>query len=97
MSADLIAGNDTVVCRSEGQMTATVNDEVVILSVAEGSYFGLDEIGSDIWQRLETPTAISALIGGLSAEYDGDPALIDREVRALLTELLQLNLIVVKG
>src|SRR5262249_15475153 len=42
----------STVQRSEEQIAAAVDDEIIILSVERGSYFGLDDIGSDIWERL---------------------------------------------
>ena len=37
---------------SNGQLAATVDQEIVILSVERGSYYGLDDIGSEIWQQM---------------------------------------------
>jgi hypothetical protein len=72
-----------------------MDDEVVILSVERGSYFGLDEIGSEIWHRLETPVRVEALCDALVAKYDADRSIIERDVLALLERLVAEGLITV--
>ena len=70
-----------------------MDDEVVILSVERGSYFGLDEIGSEIWQRLESPIRVEALCDTLVAKYDADRSIIERDVLALLEKLVAEELV----
>jgi hypothetical protein len=79
--------------RSEDQIAAPVDDEIIILSVERGSYFGLDDIGSDIWERLATPMRVDALCDALAAEYDADRATIERDVLALLDKLAAAGLV----
>ena len=86
--ASLVKCNDNLV-------SAPMDDEVVILSVERGSYFGLDEIGSEIWHRLETPVRVEALCDALVAKYDADRSIIERDVLALLERLVAEGLITV--
>ncbi|HTS93211.1 MAG TPA: PqqD family peptide modification chaperone [Stellaceae bacterium] len=79
--------------RSEDQIAAPVDDEIIILSVERGSYFGLDDIGSDIWERLASPIRVDALCDALAAEYDADRATIERDVLALLDKLAAAGLV----
>jgi Coenzyme PQQ synthesis protein D (PqqD) len=68
-------------------IAAPVDEEIVILSVERGSYYGLDDIGSDIWQRLETRVRVDALCNALIEKYEGDRATIERDVLQLLGDL----------
>lgn len=68
-------------------LSAEVDGEVVLMSVDSGCYYGLDEIGGDIWRRLAVPASVGAVCQSLTVDYDGDPALIERDVLALLTRL----------
>ena len=70
-----------------------MDDEVVILSVERGSYFGLDEIGSEIWRRLETPVRVDALCETLVENYDAERSIIERDVLALLEKLVAEELV----
>src|SRR2546426_413693 len=74
----------TVISRSPSVLTAEVDGEIVMMSIEQGRYFGLDDIGSDIWNRIEPPCSFAALIDRLVADYDADRATIATDVHALL-------------
>jgi Coenzyme PQQ synthesis protein D (PqqD) len=79
---------------SDDQLAATVDQEVVILSVERGSYYGLDDIGSDIWQQMATPVSVGALCDALVGKYEADRATIERDVLALLETLVAEGLVI---
>jgi hypothetical protein len=72
---------------SNDQIAATVDREVVILSVERGSYYGLDEIGSEIWEKISNPVRVDALCDFLASKYDADRGTIEQDVLALLERL----------
>jgi hypothetical protein len=77
----------TVISRSPAVLTAEVSGEIVMMSIERGSYFGLDDIGSDIWKRIEQPCTFAALIDGLASAYDADRVTIAADVRLLLDRM----------
>src|SRR5216683_1172130 len=77
----------TVISRSPSVLTAEVDGEVVMMSIEQGRYFGLDDIGSDIWQRIEPPCSFAALVDGLVADYDADRVTIAADVQAMLGKM----------
>jgi len=78
----------TVISRNPGVLTAEVDTEIVMMSIEQGRYFGLDDIGSDIWRRIETPCSFADLIDGLLVDYDADRATIAADVQALLGRMV---------
>src|SRR5712691_3869399 len=74
----------TVISRSPSVLTAEVDGEIVMMSIEQGRYFGLDDIGSDIWNRIEPPCSFAALIDRLAADYDAERTTIATDVQALL-------------
>ena len=76
-------------------ISAAVDEEIVILSVERGTYYGLDDIGSEIWQRLETPVRVDSLCDALAKKYEGDRATSERDVLQLLESLAADGLITV--
>lgn len=80
--------SDTVLQHSDAFVTATVDDALVMMSLEKGSYYGLDEIGSQIWTRLVEPTRIADLCEALAARYEAPRAQIETDVKAFLQELL---------
>src|SRR5580704_18683471 len=83
----------TIISRSPSVITAEVDGEVVMMSIEQGQYFGLDDIGSDIWKRLDAPCAFADLIDRLAADYDADRANIADDVRALLERMAERDVV----
>jgi hypothetical protein len=77
----------TMISRSPSVLAAEVQGEIVMMSIEQGSYFGLDDIGSDIWKRIEQPCSFAALIDGLATAYDADRCTIVTDVRQLLDRM----------
>ena len=77
-------GDATMISRSSSVLTAEVDGEIVMMSIEQGRYFGLDDIGSDIWKRIEQPCSFATLIDRLAVDYDADRATIAADVHALL-------------
>lgn len=82
--APALLADSTLITRSPAVLTAEVDGEVVMMSVEEGRYFGLDDIGSDIWKRIDPPCSFGELIDRLTADYEAERETIAADVCALL-------------
>jgi hypothetical protein len=82
-----------IVSRSPTVLTAEVDGEIVMMSIEEGHYFGLDQIGSDIWKRIERPCSFAALIDGLAADYEADRTTIVTDVQNLLGHMVERDIV----
>lgn len=89
--ADIV--NSTIISRSPSVLTAEVDGEVVMMSIQQGQYFGLDDIGSDIWRRIEPPCSFAALIDGLALDYEADRATILADVHSLLLRMAEQDVV----
>lgn len=61
---------DTMVERREDVVFSEVDGEIVAMSIQSGKYYGLQEIGSRIWDIIDDPISISKICEALMAEYD---------------------------
>ena len=86
-------GDDTLICRNASILTAGVSGETVMMSVKSGRYYGLDNIGSAIWQHLEAPRAFGELVDSLVADFDADRSVISDDVRKLLSDMASHGLV----
>lgn len=77
----------STVIRTEGVMTAPVDNEIVILNMAGNNYISLDAIGRRIWDLLETEIAVSELCRQLSLEFEASEEQIAADVLPFLAEL----------
>lgn len=74
--------------RKQGDwLSAKVGDELVMMSAESGAYIGLTEVGTRIWELLETPQERTALYEKLQQEYDVSAEACCTEVDAFLDEL----------
>lgn len=80
--------------RSESAMARTVDDEVVILDVPSGRYYGLNDVGALIWDRLDGTTDRTALVDAVTAAFDVDRDTAGRDIDTLLDELYDAGLVV---
>ena len=82
-----------MISRSPAVLAAEVDGEIVMMSIEQGRYFGLDDIGSDCWKRIEQPCSFAALIEGLAADYEADRGTIAADVTALLTKMVEQDVV----
>jgi hypothetical protein len=55
---------------SEEVLSQEVNGETVLLDLEGESYFGLNEVGTRIWQLLKAEPTVAETLSTLSDEYD---------------------------
>ena len=83
----------TVVVRSNRITDAMVDGEVVALHIDQGSCFGLNKVGSDIWQLLGKPIAVADICAYIVEKYDVDAETGRTDVLELLQGLLSVGMV----
>lgn len=74
-----------LVTRRPGMIEADAGGELVGLDVESGTCFGFNATATRVWQLIETPQTVDALVAALMAEHDVEEA----ECRDALAELLR--------
>jgi len=74
-------------------MQSKIGEDVVMLDIDTGFYFGLDAVGSTIWSHLSHPISFEELISRLMSKYDIDQETCETETRLFLKQLLEKNII----
>jgi hypothetical protein len=70
-----------------------VADELVILSLESEEYFGLDAVGTRMWQLLDSERTVQDAFAAMLEEFDVDEATLARDLEGLLSELSSRKLI----
>lgn len=78
---------------SDQAIASAVANETVILHLGNGTYFGLDAIGARLWDALKAGEPPVSVCGDLLAEYEVDHATLEADLRALIAELADNDLI----
>ncbi len=86
--------SNNLVKRSDGVIDAEIDNEIVVLSIAQGTCYGLNRVGSRIWNLLAKPSRIGDLCTTLLSEYEIDASVCERQVLELLEELRAEGLII---
>ena len=70
-----------------------IGEEVVMLDMDSGFYFGLNSVASVIWGLLANEISFEALIDQLMVQFEVDRSLCETDSKELLDQLLEKNII----
>lgn len=85
---DTFAASDDVVCREVG-------GEMMLLNLASGIYFGLNEVGGRVWQFLdERPCSLGEICDLLMADFEVEREVVESDIRELFAKLVEHELLV---
>jgi hypothetical protein len=77
---------------SKDALFRDVGGEGVILDLASGTYFGLNAVGTRIWQLIEQHGRLAAVLDELCREYDAAPEKLETDLIALVSRLAEARL-----
>jgi len=70
-----------------------IDGEAVILNLQTGVYFGLDPVGTRIWQLLEESLSLATVCQAIEQEFNAARPTIERDVIDLVSRLLDKGLV----
>lgn len=88
---------DTIISQIEEIVDSDIDGETVMMSIENGKYYGLDTIGSRIWELIEKPIKVSNLIDTLLDRFDVDRETCEKDVLKFLNELKEDKILAVNG
>lgn len=77
---DLIARNDDL-------LTTQVDGELLAMSIEQGACYGLNPVGTEIWNLLETPHTVDTLCEALLDRFEVTEETCRAEVADFLTRM----------
>lgn len=86
MSVDTLSVQDVVV-QSEGYLVSDMNGEKVMLSIDNGKYYNLGQVGGRIWELVAAPISVGELVQQLMDEYEIDRDSCENQVQSFLKQL----------
>jgi hypothetical protein len=85
---------DTMLQRKPDTLFNQIDGEVVMLSIENSEYYGMDKVGSFIWELLAIPISFQELLYKLMDEYDVSEKQCSNDTLTFLYKLLDKKLIV---
>jgi hypothetical protein len=89
--------NESVVVAIKSQISSNLGDEAVILHLGKGAYYGVNEVGLLVWEKLQKPVKVKDIATEISHKYSVSKQQCDTDLMDLLKRMLRANLIDVKA
>ena len=78
----------------DGVMFNRVGEEIVLLDLDSGTYYGLDAVGGRLWDLITGSATIGEAIDAMLDEYEVEREVLERDVLKLVDELAEKGLLV---
>lgn len=85
----VIPFNDKIFVAPSRVHARRFGSELVILDLTAGEYFGLDEVGADIWERASRGCPAEQIVEALLDVYDVDPTKLRADVESLMEQFVE--------
>ena len=87
LNSDYELTPETVIQRKPGLLFNEIDGEIVMLSIENSEYYGLEKVGSRIWELIEKPLTMKELVAKLLDEFDVDEERCWKETTDFVTQL----------
>ena len=84
-SSKIVVSKDVVSCN--------LGEETAMLDMKEGVYYGLNDMGTIIWDLIQKPITIEEIVEKILAEYDVDEETCYIDLKELFGEMLENGLV----
>ena len=84
---------NSIIHRDPEVIAAEADQDLVMVSIATGSYYGLSDVAREIWDAIERPKRISDLVDDLTANYQIDLSSCEQQTLSFLEALLDEGLL----
>ncbi len=90
---DRVISDTTRVFTAQNQVWTDLGNEIAILNLDSGIYYGLNDVGADVWNFINEPRTVLQIQGHIRTQYEVDPDKPYRDLVALLKRLAEAGLI----
>jgi hypothetical protein len=88
--------NNTLVAVAKDVVSCDLLEETAILNMKNSVYYGLDPVGTRIWNLIQQPITIQKILDVLLAEYDVEPDRCQVDLYELIEQLIDNELVEIK-
>ena len=84
----------TTIQRNTNMVFNELDGEIVMMNLEKGEYYGLNPVGSCIWELLANPMTVEALIAQLIEEFDVSPNQCQADIELFIDDMIEKKMIV---
>ncbi len=74
---------------SKSAVQTQMGDETVLLHLESGIYFGMDAVGSQIWEQIRAGKTATEICAAIAQEYDVPLKTVEEDARVFISNLLE--------
>lgn len=87
---------DQKVTFAETVFAQEVDGEMVLLDMESENYFGLDEVGTTIWQEMQEKETLKQVLEALLEQYEVEAEVLENDLVDFVGKLLESGLVKVE-
>ena len=77
----------------ENQVSCELEEERVILNLDDNVYYGLNEVGSAVWDLIQQPTYVSEICDAIAQQFEVKSGDCEKDVLVMLGQLEEASLL----
>jgi hypothetical protein len=85
-----------LVVASTRQVGCEVGGEAVLLHLERGVYYGLNAVGARVWQLLQSPLTLSAIVEQVELEFEVEHERCINDIQELVAKLARADLVEIR-
>lgn len=83
----------TRIMRHPDLMAVPMDGDLVMMSISQGNYYGINPVGVTIWENLQTPQTIEQLCEAVMREFAVDADTCSKDVQTFITQMLDQKIV----
>jgi hypothetical protein len=91
--ASSVFSADFQVSAAPEQLSSKLGNDVVILNLKSGVYYGLDPVGARVWELIQETKSVGAIRNVILSEFDVEPQQCEADLNDLLGDMQAQGLI----
>jgi len=88
---------DTLIKRSDELVHSDMDGETVMMSIEQSQYYGLDSVGTRIWDLIEQEMRVRDICAALMTEYDVAELQCQQDVIKFLQDMVEHNTVITRS
>lgn len=84
---------DTTIVRNTDLMAVPMDGDLVMMSISQGTYYGINPVGGRIWSLLEQPASVASLCNTIVSEFEVSKEQCQQDVLQFVEQLLKAGVV----
>lgn len=85
----------TSVIKGDEVVSSIMDNETIMMSIENGEYYGINPVGSQIWEQIKTPRKVADICKIMCREFNVEPEQCRRDVVNFLNQMVEKGIIAI--